>query len=103
MDKDKIVQLIKEVMRQELDQMISNDRFIFRRNVEFENDINIDFGSRTGTMIGSSSSKLALFGTTPVNQPETISDPSGGATVDQPARDGVESIIARLKELGLIK
>jgi len=104
MDKDEIIQLIKEVIRQEFDQMVSDDRFVFRRKVEFENDINIDFGRRIGTKIGTASDQLvSFFGQTPVDQPETIADPSGGATVDQPARDGVIALIARLKELGLIK
>jgi len=61
MDKEEIIQLIKEVIRQEFDQMVSDDRFVFRRKVEFENDINIDFGRRIGTKIGTASDQLVSF------------------------------------------
>lgn len=38
----------------------------------------------------------------PVDQLDTITDPSGGATVDSEARTAVNSLIDRLQEIGLI-
>lgn len=45
---------------------------------------------------------LGFYGTTPVNQPDTISDPTGGGVVDAEARTAINTIINRLQELGLI-
>lgn len=38
----------------------------------------------------------------PLNQLTTISDPSGGATVDSESRTAINSLIDRLQEIGLI-
>jgi len=46
--------------------------------------------------------KIAFYNTTPVNQPDTVADPSGGATQDAEARTAIDAIIDRLQELGLI-
>jgi len=43
-----------------------------------------------------------FYGVTPVDQPATIADPSGGGTQDSQARVAIEAIIDRLQELGLI-
>lgn len=64
------------------------------------NDIEI---SKNGSRIGTSANeKLGFYGATPVNQPNTVSDPSGGAVVDLQARTIISTIIDRLQELGLI-
>lgn len=47
-------------------------------------------------------SKIGFYGTSPVSQPATISDPSGGGTQDAEARTAINSLIDRLQELGLI-
>lgn len=46
--------------------------------------------------------KAGFYGTEPITQPSTISDPSGGATVDSEARTAINTIIDRLQALGLI-
>ena len=57
----------------------------------------------TGTKIGTATNQLlGFYGVTPVNQPDTISDPSGGTTVDSEARTAINALIDRLQELGLI-
>lgn len=103
MDKEELKQLIREVIRQELDQMVGGDRFVFRKNIQLENGVNIKLNALSGTKIGTQiTEKLAFYGQVPCDQPATIGDPSGGATVDSQARSAVNSIIDRLQELGLI-
>lgn len=59
--------------------------------------------SPTGNNIGkTTSTKIGFYGVTPVDQPVTISDPSGGSTVDAEARTAINALIDRLQELGLI-
>lgn len=57
----------------------------------------------TGTKIGTATNQLlGFYGATPVDQPATISDPSGGLVIDTEARTAINTIIDRLQELGLI-
>ena len=95
---------VRQIIREELSNFLKIDRYIFNKAIQILDGRNIITGRTNGTKIGTASDQLvSFFGQTPVDQPETIADPSGGATVDQPARDGVIALIARLKELGLIK
>ena len=97
-------QKVREIIRQELGNFILTDKYIFEKLVQFLDGRNIQLGKTTGTKLGTSSSeKLGLWGTTPVDQPETVSDPSGGGTVDSQARTAVIAIIDRMQELGSIK
>ena len=60
-------------------------------------------GTKRGLQIGGASTdELGFFGATPVDQPATVSDPSGGSTVDTEARAAIAAVIDRLQELGLI-
>ena len=60
-------------------------------------------GTLRGLRIGSAiTSLLGFYGVTPVDQPATVADPTGGGTVDAEARTAIQSIIDRLQELGLI-
>lgn len=60
-------------------------------------------GTKRGLQIGGASTdELGFFGAAPVDQPATVSDPSGGSTVDAEARTAIEAVIDRLQELGLI-
>jgi len=104
MNKEELTLIIKEVIRQELAEISSNDRFVFHRDLQIENARNIRLGRITGTKIGTSDTeKLGFYGTAPVAQQATISDPSGGLTVDSAARSAVETIIDRLQAIGIIK
>jgi len=69
--------------------------------------IETEAGSAGGTLRGlkiggASTSLLGFYGSTPVDQPATVADPSGGSTVDTEARAAVSAVIDRLQELGLI-
>ena len=60
-------------------------------------------GTLRGIKIGSAtSSLLGFYGATPVDRPATVTDPTGGGTIDAEARTAVNAIIDRLQELGLI-
>lgn len=69
------------------------DKTVFSNKVVFNNDAQI--GKNT-------SSKVGFYGKTPVDQLATISDPSGGATIDSQARTAINTIIDRLQEIGLL-
>ena len=95
---------VRQIIRDELRDFIVTDKYIFQRLVQFLDGRNIQLGKTTGTKLGTSSSeKLGLWGTTPVDQPETVSDPSGGGTVDSESRTAIVAIIDRMQELGSIK
>ena len=60
-------------------------------------------GTLRGIKIGSAiTSLLGFYGVTPVDQPATVTDPTGGGTQDAEARTAINAIIDRLRELGLI-
>lgn len=64
---------------------------------------NFQFPTTGGVKIGTATNQLlGFYGATPVDQPATISDPSGGAIQDAEARTAINTIIDRLQELGLI-
>jgi hypothetical protein len=69
--------------------------------------IEVTAGSAGGTLRGlriggASTSLLGFYGATPVDRPDTITDPTGGGTIDAEARTAISTIIDRLQELGLI-
>jgi len=60
-------------------------------------------GIKRGLKIGGASTdEIGFFGATPVDQPATVADPSGGSTVDTEARAAISAVIDRLQELGLM-
>ena len=60
-------------------------------------------GTLRGLKIGSAiTSLLGFYGVTPVDQPATVADPTGGSTIDTEARTAIIALIDRLQELGLI-
>lgn len=77
------------------------DKDVFNNPVIFNNDVSFK-GSGGTTIGGSTASLIGFYDATPVDQPATIADPAGGATVDSQARTGVNTLIDRLQELGLI-
>ena len=90
---DKQEEQIKKLTARVNEFMLS-DKYHINRNIEIGTP-----GTRIGT---STAQKLAFFNATPVNQPDTISDPTGGGTIDTQARSAVNALIDRLQELGLI-
>lgn len=69
--------------------------------------IETEKGSAGGTLRGlriggATTSLVGFYGATPVDRPDTVADPTGGATIDAEARTAIGLIIDRLQELGLI-
>ncbi len=96
-------QQVREIIRDELRNLIRSDRFTFEKLIQILDGRNIQTGRTTGTKIGTAIDQLlSFYGVTPVNQPATISDPSGGGTQDSEARTAINALIDRLQELGLI-
>jgi len=94
---------VREIIRQELSEMVAPDRFRFKKDLQLENGVNIKSGTTKGTKIGTDTNQLlSFYGVDPVDQPATVSDPSGGVTIDASAREKIEQLIDRLQELGLI-
>ena len=84
-------------------QLVKSDHYTFEKGIQMLDGRNVQLGKGTGTKIGTATDqKLAFFGDTPVDQPATIADPSGGVTQDAEARTAVNTLIDRLQELGLI-
>ena len=96
---------IKTMIRQELQILFGSDKFVFQQNMQLIDGKNLQLGKNNGTKIGTEiSQKLGFFNAVPVDQPATVSDPSGvgDAGVDTPARTAINAIIDRLQELGLV-
>ena len=104
MDKE-TEQEIRKIIADELSWLIKIDRLVIPKSLQILDARNIQVGRGTGCKIATATDqKLGFFGTTPVDQPATVSDPSGAgdAGVDTPARTAINAIIDRLQELGLI-
>ena len=65
--------------------------------------VDIQTNTGTGTIIATTSSqKIGFFGTAATTQPAAVADASGGAVIDDQARAAINSLLARLRTLGLI-
>lgn len=84
--------------------LIRNDKLYSKYHLRLEEGRNIELGTATGTQLGTSSSeKLGLYGTTPVDQPDAISSlTETGSDQDSTARAGVNDILTALREVGII-
>jgi hypothetical protein len=89
---------VRKIIREELDWFIKTDRYVFDKHIQILDARNIQLGRGTGTKIGTAiDQKLAFYGSTPVDKPETVNDSAGDDAL------AVNTIIDRLQELGLIK
>ena len=60
---------IRQIIRDELRNFITSDKYQFNRTARFGDGNNIEFATSTGTKIGTSvSQRIAFHGTTPVIQ-----------------------------------
>ena len=100
--------LIDNALREQQDELAFyrkylSDKIVFSRDIKINDGRNIQLGRINGLKLGTDTDQLlAFYGTTPVNQPVKVDDPTGGATVDTQARNAVIFLIDRLEELGLI-
>lgn len=86
-----------------IDKTVFANPVYINNKIYFKDGTNINAGGTNGLKIGTATTeKLGFYGETPVDQPATVADPSGGATVDSQARTAIASVIDRLQELGLI-
>ena len=93
---------IRRIIREELQGLIKSDRYIFAKDIQIQDGRKIQVGKSNGTQIATEATqKLGFFGNTPIVQPVQMPAPTGGATIDQPARDSINVIILRLTQLGL--
>lgn len=65
------------------------DKDVFSKKVFFSEDVKFE------------NRKLGLYGKAPIAQQSAISAPSGGLTVDSPARTAINTIITTLQNLGI--
>ena len=94
---------IRRIIREELGTFIKSDRFSFEKLIQILDGRNIQTGLTTGTKFpAASTQKWGAWGVTPVDQPATVTDPSGGLNIDAEARTAINAIIDRLQEIGLI-
>ncbi len=65
--------------------------------------LNIELDIVTGTQIGTGATqKLGFYGATPIVRGALVADAAGGGTVDAEARTAVNTVLARLRALGVI-
>ena len=107
---------VRQIIRDELRNFMTSDVYLFGRNVRFDDGINIELPTITGTKLGTAiGQKLGLWGVTPVIQyvPSGASGYSavGGTNVesDDVWTGGVGSqiysvgdLVAALKKAGVI-
>ena len=100
---------IRNIIREELSSIFKIDGYVFNKKIQILNGNNIQLGRGLGSKFGTASDQLlAFWGTTPVDQPETVADPSAAEAIYSQANlqeviDRVKDIIDRLQESGLIK
>ena len=95
-------QLIRKIVRDELASFLRADKFVFQRPIQIADGNDILLGKTNGTRVGKSSTeKLSFYGATPIVRQTAPTSPSGGLTVDQPARNAIDEIRAVLTNLGL--
>ena len=95
---------IKEFIREQLEEFISLERYTFQKHIQIFDGRHIQTGRTSGTKFPQVSDQLwGAWGKTPIDQPEAISSPSGGSTIDAEARIAIDAIRSRLQEIGLIK
>ena len=117
MDKEQIIQLIKneisekeettrQIIREELSSLIKTDRYTFQKHLQLFDGRNIQTGRTNGTKIGTeggaTGQKIGFYGVPPIIQGAAISDPTGGVTADDVARDRITKILDRLQAIGII-
>ena len=91
---------IKEIIREELGNLIKSDRFTFEKLIQILDGRNIKLGTGTGTQLADGNTqKLGFWGTTPAGQPGAVAD----ATADTTSlANQLNALLARLRTIGII-
>lgn len=115
------VEKLKETVDKQqkvIDFFVLSDRYLFQKDIELLDGRKIKMGIGTGTQIGTTSSeKISLWGVTPVDQPETVTDASassvtdtGDSTDNSTINSNFSSVVTaintikdRLQEVGIMK
>ena len=113
-------EIIKEIIREELAQLIRSDRYTFHKLIQILDGRNIQLGKTTGTKFGteggSTGQKIGFFSATPVVEPSSTGETTGftagaGTAVnDASTFTGnvgstayrISDVVKHLKNLGLI-
>lgn len=78
------------------------DKFLLIKPLVLRNS-NIKVEGTNGMKIAENATdKMSLWGVTPIVQPGAITTPSGGANIDPQARAAIASILAALRNVGVI-
>lgn len=103
----RIIQLERELAELKAEYYRDNFSLLqtFRKEVNFLNtvslkDSTLNLGSTTGTKIGATGDKVGFLGATPIARQASITNPTGGATVDAQARTAIGTIITILQSFG---
>ena len=103
MNPEEIKQIVRKEIENVFQEFLGVDRYKFQKPLQIFDGRNVQLGKTSGTQIGTETTqKLAFYGVTPVDQPAAISAPTGQANdLDTEARTAINTIRARLQELGL--
>jgi len=88
---------VRKIIREEFEELLASDRYIFHKTVQMLDGRNIIVGKGTGTKIGTESTqKIGFFGATPVIQRSAFNAPSNPSEtyVQAEAQSAVTQIIA---------
>ena len=92
-----------DILKRRLNAYELSDRFMMNKTFQLMDGRNIQLGNSIGTKIGTESTqKVGFFGVSPVAQQSHISAPTGGATVDGPARGAINATLTALAILGFV-
>lgn len=93
---------VRQIIREELGHFMRASKYTFERPIQILDGNDITLGTSIGTRIGSTGSKMAFFGKTPIVQYPTgyLIQPTGGATVDNEARARIQDINTLLAAFG---
>jgi hypothetical protein len=92
-----------DILKQRLNAYELSDRFMMNKTFQLMDGRNIQLGKGTGTKIGTEATqKIGFFGASPVAQQGHITAPTGGATVDGPARGVINATLTALAALGFV-
>lgn len=95
-------QQVRQIIRDELQYLIRNDKYVFSKLIEMADGVSIQAGRTLGLRICTETDqKLGFFGKTPISRPAATVLSGGGSTVDSQSRDAINSIISTLTSLGL--